>query len=529
MASAGSRSGSFGRRGRDKRRSRRGPGSLFSVVVAVWRRNRDLLDNASTLAGTTVITAGFGFFYWAFAARLFSQEAVGYGAAAISAMTLLGTIGMFGLGTVLIGELPRRKDPGGLVSAALITASLGSLVLGLGFALVAPHISSHLTGIGGAPGHVALFTAGVVVTAFTLVVDQGTIGIMHGGIQLARNAVFAVAKLLILPAAAFILHDALGIGIACSWVAGMVLSMAAVAARLTASGMPILSKPDWRLLQGLGKTAFAHNWLNLSVAVPVLAMPVVVTATVSASANAAYYVAWMLAYFLYSVPANLSIVLFAIAAADPEVIAAKLRFSLRLSFVIGIIGVAALGLSAHLVLSIFGPGYARTAFLPLMFLLIGYIPMVPRAHYIAVCRAQGRISRAAVILTIGAAMEVTGAVTGARLDGLVGLSAALLLVRIIEGAMTAPTVIRATLAHGRTHATPDPETGANSPPGTTTDKDTDKERQQAGTAMLIPLAASTAGPQPPHDTVPLKIVKDTGENMAIKRVRVSRPQAAGEP
>jgi O-antigen/teichoic acid export membrane protein len=426
-------------------------------------------------------------------------------------MTLLGTIGMFGLGTLLIGELPRRKDPGGLVSAALITASLGSLVLGVGFALVAPHISSHLRGIGGAPGHVALFAAGVVVTAFTLVVDQGTIGIMHGGIQLARNAAFAVAKLLILPGSAFILHDGLGVGIAFSWVAGMVLSMAPVAARLRASGMPIVAKPDWRLMQGLGKTALAHNWLNLSVAVPVLLMPVVVTATVSASANAAYYVAWMLAYFLYSVPTNLSTVLFAIAAADPGVIAGKLRFSLRLSFGIGIIGIAVLGLSAHLVLGIFGPGYARTAFLPLMFLLIGYIPVVPRSHYVAVRRAQGRVPRAAVVLTIGAAMEVAGAVTGAKLDGLVGLSALLLLVRVIEGAMTAPAVIRAALAHGRTRATPDAETGASSPPDTAAEK----ERQQAEITMIFSLAASTTGSPVPlagvEDTITFKVVRDTGE------------------
>ena len=381
VINAGSRSGYLGRHRRHKRQPKQGPGSPLSLVRVTWRRNRDLLSNAGTLAATTAVTAGLGFFYWALAARLFNQESVGYGSAAISAMTLLGTIGMFGLGTLLIGELPRRKDPGGLVSAALITASIGSLVLGVGFALVAPHISSHLMGIGGAPGHVTLFVAGVVLTAFTLVVDQGTIGIMHGGIQLARNVAFALAKLLILPATAFILHDALGIGIACSWVAGMALSMVPVATRLRASGLPILTKPDWRLMQGLGKTALAHNWLNLSVAVPVLLMPVVVTATVSASANAAYYVAWMLAYFLYSVPTNLSTVLFAIAAADPRAIGEKLRFSLRLSFTIGIIGAAVLGLSSHLVLSIFGPGYARTAFLPLLFLIIGYIPMVPRTHY----------------------------------------------------------------------------------------------------------------------------------------------------
>ena len=90
-------------------------------------------------------------------------------------------------------------------------------------------------------------------------------------------------------------------------------------------------------------------------------MPVLVTAFVSPSANAAYYVAWMLAYFLYLIPTSLSTILFAIAAADPAVIAGKLRFSLRLSFAIGIPAIVVLGLGSHLVLGIFGPAYASTA------------------------------------------------------------------------------------------------------------------------------------------------------------------------
>ena len=47
--------------------------------------------------GTTVLTATFGFFYWLFAANKFPPEAVGFASASISAMMLLGTIGVLGL------------------------------------------------------------------------------------------------------------------------------------------------------------------------------------------------------------------------------------------------------------------------------------------------------------------------------------------------------------------------------------------------------------------------------------------------
>jgi len=438
--------------GRGVRLVLRRRGSPAKAFIAAWHRHHDLLGNASSLVATTSVTSGLGFAYWLLAARLFSQRSVGYGSAAVSAMTLLGTIGMFGMGTVLIGELPRRSRRAGLVLAALLASGIGSLVLGLGFALVAPHFSGHLQDIGGTVGRVALFAAGVVLTAVTLVFDNATIGLLRGGLQLARNLAFAVAKLLALPACAFILHDALGIGITLSWVAATAVSLVSVAAQLRLTGVPILPQPDWRVLQGLGRTAVAHNWLNLAIVAPTLLIPVLVTVIVSPSANAAFYIAWMLVGFLYLIPTHLSTVLFAIAAADPQVAARKLRFSVRLSLMIGLPGMLFLGLGAHLLLGIFGASYAREATLPLRLLVVGYLPVIPLRHYVAVCRAMGKVPRAAAVLTTTAAMEVTAAAVGGLSGGLIGLSFALLAVRLVEGLVTTPAVLRA--AGGTTRAWP---------------------------------------------------------------------------
>ena len=52
-------------------------------------------------------------------------------------MQLFGTIGMFGLGTMLIGELPKRqRDRGGLFAASVAASAIGSAILGLIFAVV---------------------------------------------------------------------------------------------------------------------------------------------------------------------------------------------------------------------------------------------------------------------------------------------------------------------------------------------------------------------------------------------------------
>ena len=424
--------------------------SPLTAVSGVWRKHRDLLDGASALAATTGVTSLLGFAYWAFAARLFTPRAVGYGSASVSAMTLLALVGMLGLGTVLIGELPRRRPRAGLVSAALLASGLGSLALGLAFAVAGPHVSEHFRNISRTPAQAGLFMAGVVLTAISLVFDQATIGLMRGKLQLTRNLIFAIAKLAALPAAAIVvMHDQFGAGITLSWVVGTAVSLLLVAAQLRVTGTRVLPGPDWRVLRSLGRTAVAHSWLNLAISIPRSLMPVLVTVVVSPAANAAFYAAWTLSGFLYIVPIHLATVLFAVASADPQKIARKLRFSLGLSVAIGIPGMVILGFGAHFALSMFGPSYALAATVPLLLLLIGYLPSIPKVHYIAVCRATGRISRAATVLTIAAATEVVAAVAGGAAGGLDGLTLALVAVFVLEGLVTAPPVIRAAIGHGR--------------------------------------------------------------------------------
>ncbi|HCI82958.1 MAG TPA: hypothetical protein DHW02_25075, partial [Ktedonobacter sp.] len=95
-----------------------------------------MLFNAGSLVATFGVKAGLGYAYWWVAARQFSPDAVGFASAAISAMTLLGTLCMLGLGTLLIRELPRQ--PGhevSLITAALLIVGAVGGCIGLCYAL----------------------------------------------------------------------------------------------------------------------------------------------------------------------------------------------------------------------------------------------------------------------------------------------------------------------------------------------------------------------------------------------------------
>src|ERR1700722_14101297 len=427
---------------------------LSSKVRDMWERNQDLLRNAGSLAATTGMTSIFGFVFTILAARMFSANAVGWGNAAINAMQLFGTIGMFGLGTMLIGELPKRKgDRGGLFAASLATSGIGSVLLGLIFAVVVGMLfNKSLPGVGGSLAEVLLFVVGTALTGATLVFDEGTIGMLRGGVQLWRNMSLSAIKLAALPVTAFLLHDKFGVGLSVSYVLGITGSLIPASIMLVRGGSRLYHRPDWGSLRRLLPVATNHNWLNLAMATPSRIIPIVVTVAVGADKSAVFYVAWMISSLLFMVPVHLGTVLFALASASPEVVAEKLRFVLRISLMIGLPVMVALAIGAHFMLHLYdSPGngfiYSIDGTVPLWLLIIGYIPQMPRAQFIAVSRATNNVGKAAGLICFFACCEIASIVIGGRLGGLNGLSFAYLGVLVMEGIITAPTVLRAAYAH----------------------------------------------------------------------------------
>ena len=321
------------------------------------------------MIGATLVTSGFGAIYWLVAARLFSHTAVGLGGASISAMALLGNAGMLGFGTLLIGQLPRH--PGHekqIITSALLVVAVAGALLGLIFALVAPEVSFNLSPLRANIISVVVFAGGVSLTSVTAVLDQALIGLLRGGLQLWRNALFASSKLGLLIAAGFWLSDAHWLTIYGAWLFGNLCSLAALV-------MHIVRKRGWGALprirsgryslRGFGMQALSHRWLNLGLQIPGFALPVVVTAVRSSAENAYFYMATMVAGLVFYGPLALVTALYAVGARDPEGLAQRTRFTLKLALGAGVLVNAALLLGADRLLGFFGPAYATQAGLTL--------------------------------------------------------------------------------------------------------------------------------------------------------------------
>jgi O-antigen/teichoic acid export membrane protein len=401
-----------------------------------------IVANAGSLVGTTVVTSALGFVYWWLAARQFPPQAVGLAVAAISPMMLLANIGVLGLGTLLMGELPRQRDNAGpLISTALVVAGTVGAVLGVIFAILAPFISTDLKPLGADAGSIVLFALGVCLTAITFVIDQSLIGLLRGGVQLGRNALFAVAKLVLLVPAGLWFASGRGMTIYATWVFGIVISLIALMALMNRKLK--IHRPQFGLLRRMGRAAFEHHALNLALQAPILALPIVVTVTLSATAAAFFYTTWMVASLVFFGPYSLTLALYAVGSGDPSLLRHKIRFTLRLAGMIGLAATLFVMLGANQILGLFGTTYAEQGTACLRILILGVWPLIIKDHYVAVSRIEGKVAAATLLVAAGAVMELALATLGAVFGGLVGLTIGWVLALCIEGALAMRTVYRA--------------------------------------------------------------------------------------
>jgi O-antigen/teichoic acid export membrane protein len=416
--------------------------NLSAQVRDAARSNRSLLTNAGSMVGTTLITSALGVAFWLIAAHSFSKTTVGVASAAVAAMTLFGFMGTLGLGTLLMGELPRRKDGHrSLLNAALLINVLVGSMLGLAFALIAPLVSSNLGPLGESLPSTAFFAVGVGLTALAFVLDQALIGLLHGGLQLVRNMVFALVKLLALIPIAVFVASAGAPWIYSAWAAGIAASLV-VLVRFYARRDGDALRPSFGLLVQLRAAAASHAAVNLALETADLAMPIIVVSLLSASANASFYIAWMIAGFLVMVPLSLSMVAYAIGSADAAGLSRRFRFTFGISLAFGVVANLVLLPAASPVLQIFGQSYADQGTAPLHILALGVFPLTFKTHYVAIHRVQRRLGAAMPIVWGGTLLELGGGALGASVGGLTGVAWGWLAGLCIEGLVMGRDVIR---------------------------------------------------------------------------------------
>jgi len=350
-------------------------------------------------------------------------------------MTLLGYMATVGMGTLLMGELPRieRGHRSVIDAALLLTGSIGA-ALGLAFVVIAPLASANFKPLAGTPLAATAFVVGVGLTSLTFVLDQALIGLLKGGLQLRRNIVFTAVKLAALLPVAALVADAGPAWIYGTWTIGIAISLIALVGFYRNRGGESL-RPDFSLLKTMRLHAATHHAVNVALRTPELVLPTVVVAVLSASANASFYIAYMITSFMFFVPLSLSTVLYAVGSGESKLLADRFRLTVYVSLGFGVISNLTLLVLAKPLLGIFGSSYASEATSTLRILALDIFPSTVLSHFVALRRIQRRLGSALPVIWGGAMVQVGGGLEGVAIGWVAGAT--------LEAAVMAPEVLRA--------------------------------------------------------------------------------------
>lgn len=409
----------------------------------------DLVVNSGSMMATTGVTSVLGAVYWWVAAHEFPAREVGLAGALVSAMTLLGVVSTVGFSTALFPELadPDRRLQGrrALVLGALLAVAGVGAYLGTVWQAVMPRVRPELGLAGLSAGASLFFGLAVALTALTLVLDQALIGLLWGGMQLFRNAAFALVKLLLLGAAGILLRDRGAAAILATWVMGNLASLLALAVfALVTRGWGALAVTRPRLPPRIRGVAVVHHVFNLALSVPAWILPLLATTLISATANAYFYTAWTVAAFVAVGPLALTTVLYAVAAQPSRDLGRPLRLSLLLSLLWSLLASGACALFGSRALGFFGHAYG-TAGPVLLILALATFPQVVKLHYVALVRLGKGFGIGILVVTAGGVLELGLAAGGAIHFGLRGLAGGYLAANLLESLVVLPAIVRALL------------------------------------------------------------------------------------
>lgn len=427
------------------------PGSISGRAASLGIHRGSVVMNAASLFGTTVVTSVLGFAFWLVAAHMFSKAAVGAGGAALSAMQLIANAGMLGLGTLLIGELSRRVEhPAQLLTTALCVSAGAAVVGGLGVAVGLRALTSSTMIPAGITGLV-LFAATGGIYAALLVLDEATVGLSRASWQLWRNGVFSAGKLALLPVVAQGLGLADSSGLLLSWLGAALLSVLVIAVFARRADLRLVARPRRAVIRSYRGTALLHHWLNLSSAAPILVLPTTVAAYLTAAATAPFYSALLLIGFAYIISTHFGTALFGIASGDHKALDRELRRTIKICAAVAVAALLIFGAGGHLLLSMFGSGYAE-AWLPLAILAVGTFPGSVRSQYIAVCRVNGDLRRCALFSCLGSGIEILLPLAALAFGGgLVLVACAWVTAMFLEGTVLWPAVACVAGLPGQSH------------------------------------------------------------------------------
>jgi len=350
-----------------------------------------LYGNAFYLMLSAATTSLLGFFFWMIVARFYTEAAVGFSSAIISAIGLLSVISLVGLDISLVRFLPRSESSQDLLNSCYTLGGLISLVLAGVFLVGLGFWSPALAFIRQSAVFASAFIVFSVLWTLSNLVNFTFVARRRANFMLYGSIIFSVLKLLLPLLFVLFFH---AFGIVASW--GIALAVALAVSvfrflpRVQDSYKPV---PTLRfsLLKNMWRYSGGNYLANLFMACPASLLSLMVVNVLGAEQNAYFYIGWMIAGLLFTIPVAVSQSLLAEGSHFEDKLGENVARSLKFTYLLLIPAVIVLVLVRKWMLLAFGQGYSANALHLLLILSLSSLPAALSYIYTGILQVAGRV------------------------------------------------------------------------------------------------------------------------------------------
>lgn len=403
-----------------------------------------LYQNSFYMMLSTALVTGSGFFFWIIVAHLYSDVQVGLATDVISVATFIMNLAVLGLNYSIIRFLPKylhkTKERNQLLSGSIFVITAAAAICVSLFLLFLRYFSPHLLFLReGTTGWVlVLLTVAITLDFFS---ESIFLAFRTGKYIFLKNVLVSIGKIA-LPLF-FIAFGAMGIFT--SWAL-------AISSALIVSSIVMVRKFAFRLIQVFPREKLTmmmeFSLINFIVGLlgiaPALILPVMITNTINPQSSAYFYVSFMIANLLYTIPYATTQSLFAEGSHDLTHFWQSVGKSLRFIFLLLIPSIIVLALIGKYVLIFFGKSYSDEGLRFLQILALAGIPVSLNYLGLTILNVQRRM-KALLAINITGTIIILGlsyalrdyALTGIGLAWLIGHLAKNILYGMVIGGVWA--------------------------------------------------------------------------------------------
>lgn len=353
-------------------------------------RSDGMLRNALYIILNSGLQSALGFGFWIITARVFSTADVGRASTLISAISLLSFLGLLGLNTTFIRYLPVTKKRNQLITSGIVLSALCSGLAALFYVFITPEIAPSVSFIARSGPETVGFVLITAATAVNILTDSVFIaagkssynaivdGVLGGSFRIALVVIFAGGG-------TFAVFGVASAGYVLAAIVSLLLITRVFRWR------PVL-RDSWHVLKvnlGFSSANYIGSILNF---LPGLLVPLIVLDRLGDDVEAYYYVAFQLAFLLWTATSAVEQAFLAEGASGGLMSNKVLMRSLRILVAFCVPAFFFLLILSHFMLLAFGAKYSAHAEGCLIALAVAVLPIAADNWFLTVLRLSNKLA-----------------------------------------------------------------------------------------------------------------------------------------